>query len=99
MNVVASIDPNVLKEIFGWESPTIQTIIDMVKNRSVQGIKTYDAARKFTQEKVFFDICEFMFDQTAKYETSIQTEIINNPFRDWQRVGLQNLFQKGGLQM
>lgn len=96
MNVVASIDPNVLKEIFGWESPTIQTIIDMVKNRSVQGIKTYDAARKFTQEKVFFDICEFMFDQTAKYETSIQTEIINNPFRDWQRVGLQNLFQKGG---
>lgn len=96
MDVIASIDPNALTDIFGWNVTTVDAIIEMVKNRSVKGIKTYADARNFSQEKIFFDICEFMFERASDFDTTITANVILNPFRDWKRLTGQNMFQKGG---
>ena len=95
MDVIASIEPTVLTDIFGWDATTIDAIIEMVKNRSVKGVKTYADARNFSQEKIFFDICEFMFERAADFDTTITSQVILNPFRDWKRLTGQNMFQKG----
>ena len=94
MDVMVTLDPDTLRQIFGWDIDKILTkMATLTANIDVSGSVTYAHSQTPAFEKMFYDIEEYLEGELIDNE--FLQSIITTPFARWKRLRNLKLFEFG----
>ena len=86
MDILYSIDVKSLEQVFAWDAEASREIIEQVSRLTsriqLSEVTTYEQAAAPDVEKMFYRVCEYLFEQTIPLKS---LTFIDNPFTDWTR--------------
>ena len=94
MDLLVTLDPDTLHQIFGWNVDKILArVAALVANIDVSDSVTYAHSTTPAFEKMFYDIEEYLFGELIENEFLQST--IATPFARWKRIKHQKMFEYG----